>query len=169
MQAVLTADRGHRYVQPRRAAVVPIVPAVAGSSLFAKLHDSAARKRAAAWRGRDSRSARRPRRGRTPRPPRVRDRRRSRAGAALRRSHRSPPTAGKPWDLGLADGLELRNGWKQVWASALPVALVWAYPTISDLATAPVNEWTTRHLRLRRRFPDTEPELSEEEMDCRSG
>src|SRR5262249_45268874 len=64
-------------------------------------------------------------------------------------------------------GLELRNRLEASLGITLPVALGWAYPTISDLATAlcermdyapPVTEQTS----------DSEPELSDEEMDLLS-
>ncbi|WP_140030838.1 acyl carrier protein, partial [Mycobacterium tuberculosis] len=62
-------------------------------------------------------------------------------------------------------GLELRNRLEASLGITLPVALVWAYPTISDLATALCERMDYATPAAAQEISDTEPELSDEEMD----
>jgi phthiocerol/phenolphthiocerol synthesis type-I polyketide synthase C len=65
-------------------------------------------------------------------------------------------------------GLELRNRLEATLGITLPVALVWAYPTISDLATALCERMDYALPAAPGTSEDAEPELSDEEMDLLS-
>lgn len=59
----------------------------------------------------------------------------------------------------------MRNRLEASLGITLPVALVWAYPTISDLATALCERMDYATPAAAQEISDTEPELSDEEMD----
>ena len=66
-------------------------------------------------------------------------------------------------------GLELRNRLEASLDITLPVALVWAYPTISDLAGALCERMDyATPAAAQETSEDSEPELSDEEMDLLS-
>ena len=65
-------------------------------------------------------------------------------------------------------GLELRNRLEASLGITLPVALVWAYPTITDLAGALCERMDYTLPADAHETSDVEAELSEEEMDLLS-
>jgi phthiocerol/phenolphthiocerol synthesis type-I polyketide synthase C len=65
-------------------------------------------------------------------------------------------------------GLELRNRLEASLGITLPVALVWAYPTISDLATVLCERMDYAPPAAAEQTSDAQPELSDEEMDLLS-
>lgn len=166
MQAVLTADRGRTGVFSLDARQwFQSFPAVAGSSLFAKLHDSAARK-SGQRRGGGAIRAQLDALDAAERPGHL--------ASAIADEIRAVLRSGDPIDhhrpletLGLDSlmGLELRNRLEASLGITLPVALVWAYPTISDLATALCERMDYATPAAAQEISDTEPELSDEEMD----
>ena len=64
--------------------------------------------------------------------------------------------------------LELRNRLEANLGTTLPVALVWAYPTITDLAGAMCERLGYAPPAEAEQTPDTEAELSDEEMELLS-
>ena len=64
--------------------------------------------------------------------------------------------------------LELRNRLESSLGTTLPVALVWAYPTITDLAGALCERLGYAPLANTEQTPDAEPDLSDEEMELLS-
>jgi phthiocerol/phenolphthiocerol synthesis type-I polyketide synthase C len=168
MQTVLAADRGRTGVLSLDARQwFQSFPAVAGSSLFATLHDAAALKSGERRGGGKVRAqldaldpAERP----------------GHLAAAIADEIRGVLRSSDPIDhnrpletLGLDSlmGLELRNRLEASLGITLPVALVWAYPTISDLATA-LCERMDYAPPAAAETSDGEPELSDEEMDLLS-
>ncbi|OBK23302.1 polyketide synthase [Mycobacterium asiaticum] len=167
MQTVLAADRARTGVLNLDARQwFQSFPAVAGSSLFAKLHDAAALNGAQRRGGGKVRAeldaldaAERP----------------AHLAAAIAEEIRAVLRSGDPIDhnrpletLGLDSlmGLELRNRLEASLDITLPVALVWAYPTISDLATVLCERMDYAPPVLAQELSDScEPELSEEELE----
>ena len=134
MQSVLAADRARTGVFSLDARQwFQSFPATAGSSLFAKLHDSTTVER----RGGGAIRAQLDALGPAERPGRLASAIADEIRAVLRSSdaidHDQPLAT-----LGLDSlmGLELRNRLEASLGITLPVALVWAYPTITDLAGA---------------------------------
>ncbi|MXO39521.1 SDR family oxidoreductase, partial [Mycobacterium kansasii] len=163
MQAVLAADRARTGVFSLDARQwFQSFPAVAGSSLFARLQDSAVPERSGGGKIRAQLDA---------------------LDAAERPAHLASAIAGEirgvlrssdPIDhdrpletLGLDSlmALELRNRLEASLGITLPVALVWAYPTITDLATALCERMDYAPPAVAQQTADAEPELSDEEMD----
>jgi phthiocerol/phenolphthiocerol synthesis type-I polyketide synthase C len=64
--------------------------------------------------------------------------------------------------------LELRNRLEASLGTTLPVALVWAYPTITDLAGALCERLGYESGSPQSESAEDEPELSDEEMDLLS-
>ena len=64
--------------------------------------------------------------------------------------------------------LELRNRLEASLGITLPVALVWAYPTITDLAGALYERMDYAAPAALQETADAEPELSDDEMDLLS-
>ena len=155
MQQVLAADRGRTGVFSLDARQwFQSFPAAEGSSLFAKLGESATIERRGGGRIRAELDAAEP----AERPARL-------AAAianeiqGVRRST-EPLDHDQPMDsLGLDSlmALELRNRLEATLDITLPAALVWAYPTISALADALCERMGYE--------PGTESSLSEEEME----
>jgi phthiocerol/phenolphthiocerol synthesis type-I polyketide synthase C len=167
MQTVLAADRGRTGVLSLDARQwFQSFPAVAGSSLFAKLHDAAALKsgqRLGGGKVRAQLDALDP----AERPAHLAAAIADEIRGVLRSSdaidHNRPLET-----LGLDSlmGLELRNRLEASLGITLPVALVWAYPTISDLATALCERMDyAPPSAAEGTSEDSEPELSDEEMD----
>ena len=65
-------------------------------------------------------------------------------------------------------GLELRNRLETRLGITLPVALVWAYPTTSDLAGALCERMDYASPAAAQQTSDAQAELSDEEMDLLS-
>ncbi|MGB9227871.1 type I polyketide synthase [Mycobacterium sp.] len=168
MQTVLAADRGRTGVLSLDARQwFQSFPAVAGSSLFAKLHDAAALK-SGERRGGGKVRAQLDALDAAERPGHLAAAIADEIRGVLRSS--DPIDHNRPLEtLGLDSlmGLELRNRLEASLGITLPVALVWAYPTISDLATA-LCERMDYAPPAAAETSDTEPELSDEEMDLLS-
>ncbi|MGO9156827.1 type I polyketide synthase [Mycobacterium sp.] len=134
MQLVLSADRAHTGVFSLDARQwFQSFPAAAGSSLFAKLHDSTRLER----RGGGALRAELDASDAGERPGRLA----AAIANEIRAVLRSTEPIGQNWpieSLGLDSlmGLELRNRLEASLDITLPVALVWAHPTITDLAAA---------------------------------
>ncbi|WP_373194048.1 acyl carrier protein, partial [Mycobacterium marinum] len=64
--------------------------------------------------------------------------------------------------------LELRNRLEASLGTTLPAALVWAYPTITDLAGALCERLGYAQLADVEQTPDAEAALSDEEMELLS-
>ncbi|OSC40411.1 type I polyketide synthase [Mycobacterium decipiens] len=169
MQTVLAADRGRTGVFSLDARQwFQSFPAVAGSSLFAKLHDAAARD-AGERRGGGAIRAQLDALDPAERPGRLASAIADEIRAVLRSS--DPIDHNRPLEtLGLDSlmGLELRNRLETSLGITLPVALVWAYPTISDLALALCERMDYPLPAAEQEPSDAEPELSDEEMDLLS-
>ncbi|BBZ48735.1 type I polyketide synthase [Mycobacterium heidelbergense] len=169
MQLVLSADRGRTGVIHLDARQwFQSFPAAGGSSLFAKLHDStklerrgggAIRAELDALEG--EAAAERP----------------GRLAAAIADEIRAVLRSTEPIDhdrpmesLGLDSlmALELRNRLEASLGTTLPAALVWAYPTIHDLAAAMCERLGYATLSEAGQAPDAEAELSDEEMELLS-
>ena len=172
MQAVLAADRGRTGVLNLDARQwFQSFPAVAGSSLFARLHDTAALKRGER-RGGGKIRAQLDALDAADRPGRLATAIADEIRGVLRSS--DPIDHNRPLEtLGLDSlmGLELRNRLEASLGITLPVALVWAYPTISDLATALCERMdyaTPAAAQLESGSDDSGHELSAEEMDLLS-
>ena len=169
MQTVLAADRGRTGVLTLDARQwFQSFPAVAGSSLFAKLHDAAALK-AGERRGGGKIRAQLDALDAAERPGHLASAIADEIRGVLRSS--DPIDHNRPLEtLGLDSlmGLELRNRLEATLGITLPVALVWAYPTISDLATALCERMDYALPAAPGTSEDAEPELSDEEMDLLS-
>ncbi|MGO9030769.1 SDR family NAD(P)-dependent oxidoreductase, partial [Mycobacterium sp.] len=169
MQTVLAADRARTGVFSLDARQwFQSFPAVAGSSLFAKLHDTAALKRAER-RGGGAIRAQLDALDATERPGCL--------ASAIADEIRGVVRSSDPIDhdrplqtLGLDSlmALELRNRLEASLGITLPAALVWAYPTITDLAGALCERMDYATPAAAQETSDAEPELSEEEMDLLS-
>jgi len=154
MQQVLTADRCRTGVFSLDARQwFQSFPTAEGSSLFAGLAESATTQPRGEGRIRAELDAAQP----AERPTRL--------AAAIATEIQGVRRSTEPLDydqpmesLGLDSlmGLELRNRLETTLGVTLPVALVWAYPTISALAGALCERMGYE--------PDTESSLSEEEM-----
>ncbi|WP_415823617.1 SDR family NAD(P)-dependent oxidoreductase, partial [Mycobacterium basiliense] len=168
MQTVLAADRGRTGVFSLDARQwFQSFPAVAGSSLFAKLQDSATLK--GERRGGGKIRAQLDALDATERPAHLASAIAEEIRGVLRSS--DPIDHNRPLEtLGLDSlmGLELRNRLEASLDITLPVALVWAYPTISDLATALCERMDYATPATAQESSDEEPELSDEEMDLLS-
>jgi phthiocerol/phenolphthiocerol synthesis type-I polyketide synthase C len=143
-------------------------PAAAGSSLFAKLHDSAALK-SGERRGGGAIRAQLDALDAAERPGRLASAIADEIRGVLRSS--DPIDHDQPLEtLGLDSlmALELRNRLEASLGITLPVALVWAYPTITDLAGALCERMDYALPADAQETSDPEPELSDEEMDLLS-
>ncbi|WP_156763675.1 beta-ketoacyl reductase, partial [Mycobacterium scrofulaceum] len=143
-------------------------PAAAGSSLFAQLHDATSERRAGGGAIRaeldalDGEAA-------GERPARLAAAIADEIRAVLRSSE--PIDPGRPMQsLGLDSlmALELRNRLESSLGTTLPAALVWAYPTITDLAGALCERLGYASLTDDRQPPDGDTALSDEEMELLS-
>ena len=169
MQTVLAADRARTGVFSLDARQwFQSFPAVAGSSLFANLQDSATLK-SGERRGGGKIRAQLDALDPAERPGRLASAIADEIRGVLRSSdaidHDRPLET-----LGLDSlmGLELRNRLEASLGITLPVALVWAYPTITDLAAALCERMDYALPAEAPEATDTEAELSEEEMDLLS-
>ncbi|KZS63229.1 polyketide synthase [Mycobacterium kansasii] len=163
MQAVLGADRARTGVFSLDARQwFQSFPAVAGSSLFAKLQESTAPERSGGGKVRaqlDALDA-------AERPGYLASAIAGEIRGVLRSS--DPIDHDRPLEtLGLDSlmALELRNRLEASLGITLPVALVWAYPTITDLAAALCERMDYAPPAAAQQTADAEPELSDEEMD----
>lgn len=163
MQTVLAADRARTGVLSLDTRQwFQSFPAVAGSSLFAKLHDSAALERRGGSAIRAQLDALEP----AERPGRLASVIADEIRGVLRSS--DPIDRDRPLEtLGLDSlmALELRNRLEASLGITLPVALVWAYPTITDLAVALCERMDYAAPAAAQETPEAEAELSDEEMD----
>ncbi|WP_084454463.1 type I polyketide synthase [Mycobacterium interjectum] len=165
MQLVLQADRARTGVFSLDARQwFQSFPAAAGSSLFAKLHDSA---KPARYGGaiRAELDASDPRE----RPSRLATAIANEIRAVLRSAE--PVDHDRPMEsLGLDSlmALELRNRLESSLGTTLPAALVWAYPTIHDLAGAMCERLGYATFDEAEQAPDAESALSDEEMELLS-
>lgn len=166
MQLVLSADRARTGVFALDARQwFQSFPAAAGSSLFAKLQDSITVEQRGGGRIRaelDACDA-----GERP----------VRLAAAIADEIRAVLRSTEPIDhnrplesLGLDSlmALELRNRLEASLGTTLPVALVWAYPTITDLAGALCERLGYTPAEDIEQVPDAESALSDEEMELLS-
>jgi phthiocerol/phenolphthiocerol synthesis type-I polyketide synthase C len=169
MQTVLAADRARTGVLSLDARQwFQSFPAVAGSSLFAKLHDSAALTRGER-RGGGAIRAELDALDPAERPGRLASAIADEIRGVLRSS--DPIDHDQPLEtLGLDSlmALELRNRLEASLGITLPAALVWAYPTITDLAGALYERMDYALRADAHETSDAEPELSDEEMDLLS-
>ena len=141
MQLVLAADRSATGVFGLDARQwFQSFPAAAQSSLFSELAEASTIERRGGGRIQAELAAMPG--SRTPRSRRVNDRRRDPRGASLERSDR-PPSGDESLGLDSLMALELRNRLESSLGITLPAALVWAYPTISDLAGALCERWAS--------------------------
>jgi phthiocerol/phenolphthiocerol synthesis type-I polyketide synthase C len=165
MQQVLAADRGHTGVFKLDARQwFQSFPAAEGSSLFAGLAESATSPRRGGGRVRAELDAAEP------------GERAARLAAAIATEIQGVRRCADPLDynqptesLGLDSlmALELRNRLETTLGITLPVALVWAYPTISALAGALCERMgyePTDESRVAAK-PDAEAPLSEQEAE----
>ncbi|HTX96098.1 MAG TPA: type I polyketide synthase [Mycobacterium sp.] len=166
MQSVLAADRARTGVFSMDARQwFQSFPAAAGSSLFAKLQESASVERRGGGAIRALLDALDP----VERPGRLASAIADEIRGVLRSS--DPIDHNRPLEtLGLDSlmGLELRNRLEASLGIELPVALVWAYPTITDLSAALCGRMDYALPPDAQATSDAEPELSEEEMDLLS-
>ena len=165
MELVLTADRSRTGVFSLDARQwFQSFPAAEGSSLFARLGDSTTVERRGDGRIRAELDAADP----AERPARL--------ASAIADEIRAVLRSADPLDhdeamesLGLDSlmALELRNRLEASLGITLPVALVWAYPTIAGLATALCERmgYPPTDENPQTAAPDAEPELSDEEMN----
>jgi phthiocerol/phenolphthiocerol synthesis type-I polyketide synthase C len=166
MQRALRADRARTCVIHLDARQwFQSFPAVGGSSLFAKLHDSTKLERRGGGAIRAGLDATEP----AERPGRLAAAIADEIRAVLRSSE--PIDHGRPMEsLGLDSlmALELRNRLEASLGTTLPAALVWAYPTIQDLAGAMCERLGYATLHEPEPAADAETELSDEEMELLS-
>ncbi|MCV7197188.1 type I polyketide synthase [Mycobacterium angelicum] len=166
MQLVLPADRARTGVFALDARQwFQSFPAAAGSSLFAKLQDSITVEQRGGGRIRAELDACDP----GERPARLATAIADEIRAVLRSSE--PIDHARPLEsLGLDSlmALELRNRLEASLGTTLPVALVWAYPTITDLAGALCERLGYSDALEAEQLPDAEPALSDEEMELLS-
>ncbi len=166
VQLVLTADRARTGVFSLDARQwFQSFPAAAGSSLFAKLQDSIRVERRGGGRVRVELEACDP----AERPGRLADAIADEIRAVLRSTE--PIEHDRPLEsFGLDSlmALELRNRLESSLGTTLPVALVWAYPTITDLAGAMCERLGYTVPAEDQQPPDEEIELSDEELDLLS-
>ncbi|KLO26339.1 SDR family NAD(P)-dependent oxidoreductase, partial [Mycobacterium haemophilum] len=169
MQTVLAADRAQTGVFSLDARQwFQSFPAVAGSSLFANLQDTATLK-SGERRGGGKIRAQLDALDAAERPGRLASAIADEIRGVLRSS--DPIDHDRPLEtLGLDSlmGLELRNRLEASLGITLPVALVWAYPTITDLATALCERMDYALPAEAQEAPGADAELSEEEMDLLS-
>lgn len=166
MELVLSADRARTGVFALDARQwFQSFPAAAGSSLFAKLQDSITVEQRGGGRIRAELDACDP------------DERPARLATAIADEIRAVLRFCEPIDhsrplesLGLDSlmALELRNRLEASLGTTLPVALVWAYPTITDLAGALCERLGYSDALEAEQLPDAEPALSDEEMELLS-
>ncbi len=170
LRTVLSADRARVGVFPLDARQwFQSFPAVAGSSLFAKLQDSttlrSGDRRSGGGQIRAELDALAP----SERPGRI--------ASAIADEIRGVLRSTEPIDhdqametLGLDSlmALELRNRLETSLGMTLPVTLVWAYPTITDLAGALYERMDFAQPGDAPKAADAEPELSDEEMELLS-
>lgn len=169
MQLVLSAERARTGVFILDARQwFQSFPAAAGSSLFSKLQESTTPERRAGGAIRaeldaleGAAAAERP----------------ARLAAAIAGEIRAVLRSTEPIDvdrpmesLGLDSlmALELRNRLEASLGTTLPAALVWAYPTITDLAGALCERLGYAQLADVEQTPDAEAALSDEEMELLS-
>ena len=169
MQLVLGADRARTGVFSLDARQwFQSFPAAAGSSLFAKLQDSTTVARRGGGRIRAELDASEA----TDRPGLLASMIADEIRAVLRSS--DPIDHDRPVEsLGLDSlmGLELRNRLETNLGTTLPAALVWAYPTITDLAAALCERLgyePSEPLSGAPKTSDAQPSLSDEEMELLS-
>ncbi|WP_204803654.1 type I polyketide synthase [Mycobacterium riyadhense] len=166
LQVVLSADRAHTGVFALDARQwFQSFPAAAGSSLFAKLQDSIRVEQRGSGRIRAELDG-------------LADHERpARLAAAIADEIRSVLRSTEPIDhdrplesLGLDSlmALELRNRLEANLGTTLPVALVWAYPTITDLAGALCERLGYAPAADAEQVRDAEQALSDEEMELLS-
>ena len=166
MKLVLSADRactGVIHLDARQW--FQSFPAAGGSSLFAKLHDSTKRER----RGGGAIRAELDASDAAERPGRLAAAIADEIRAVLRSTE--PIGHDRPMEsLGLDSlmALELRNRLESSLGTTLPAALVWAYPTINDLAGAMCERLGYAPLADAEQTPDAESALSDEEMELLS-
>ncbi len=166
VQLLLSADRARTGVFSLDARQwFQSFPAAAGSSLFAKLQDSVTVERRSGGRIRAELDACEP----GERPARLATAIADEIRAVLRSTQ--PIDHDRPMEsLGLDSlmALELRNRLESSLGTTLPVALVWAYPTVTDLAGAMCERLGYAPPAEAGQTSDTEPELSDEEMELLS-
>jgi phthiocerol/phenolphthiocerol synthesis type-I polyketide synthase C len=170
MQRVLSADRGRTGVIHLDARQwFQSFPAAGGSSLFAKLHDSTKSERRGGGAIRAELDATDP----AERPGRLAAAIADEIRAVLRSTE--PIGHDRPMEsLGLDSlmALELRNRLEASLGTTLPAALVWAYPTIQDLAGAMCERLGYATLsdlsEAEQAAESVEDELSDEEMELLS-
>ncbi|SOX53027.1 KR domain-containing protein [Mycobacterium ahvazicum] len=166
MQRLLTADRartGVIHLDTRQW--FQSFPAAGGSSLFATLHDSAKAQRHGGGAIRVELDASDP----AERPDRLAAAIADQIRAVLRSTE--PIAHDRPMEsLGLDSlmALELRNRLEASLGTTLPAALVWAYPTIHDLAGAMCERLGYDTVAAAEPEADAETELSDEEMELLS-
>ncbi|MEM6110327.1 type I polyketide synthase [Mycobacterium sp. 050272] len=166
MQRLLTADRartGVIHLDTRQW--FQSFPAAGGSSLFATLHDSAKAERRGGGAIRAELDASDP----AERPDRLAAAIADQIRAVLRSTE--PIAPDRPMEsLGLDSlmALELRNRLEASLGTTLPAALVWAYPTIHDLAGAMCERLGYDTAAAAEPEADAETELSDEEMELLS-
>ncbi|MCV7379889.1 polyketide synthase [Mycobacterium alsense] len=166
MQRVLAADRAHTGVFSLDARQwFQSFPAAAGSSLFAKLHNTTKPERRGGGAMRAELDAIDP------------GERAGRLAAAIADEIRAVVRSGGPIDhdrpmesLGLDSlmALELRNRLEYRLGTTLPAALVWAYPTVNDLAAAMCERLGYATTDDTAETPDAEAALSVEDMELLS-
>jgi phthiocerol/phenolphthiocerol synthesis type-I polyketide synthase C len=163
MQLALAADRARTGVFSLDARQwFQSFPSAAGSSLFAKLHDLRTGER----RGGGAIRAELDACDAAERPGRLATAIAGEIRAVLRSTE--PIAADRPMEsLGLDSlmALELRNRLEASLGTMLPAALVWAYPTITDLAGALCERLGYEAMTEDESTPDAESELSDEEME----
>lgn len=167
MELVLSADRARTGVFALDARQwFQSFPAAAGSSLFATLQESiTVEQRSGGGRIRAELDAADP----AGRPARLATAIADEIRAVLRST--DPIDHDRPMEsLGLDSlmALELRNRLEASLGTTLPVALVWAYPTITDLSGALCERLGYESGAVQSESAEDEPELSDEEMDLLS-
>ncbi len=167
LRTVLGADRARIGVFPLDARQwFQSFPAVAGSSLFAKLQDSTTvDRRSGGGQIRAELDALDP----SERPGRIASAIADEIRGVLRSTE--PIDHDQPMEtLGLDSlmALELRNRLESSLGMTLPVTLVWAYPTITDLAGALCERMDFAQPSDAPQTSDAEPELSDEELELLS-
>jgi phthiocerol/phenolphthiocerol synthesis type-I polyketide synthase C len=166
MQLALSADRARTGVFSLDARQwFQSFPAAAGSSLFAKLQDSTRSERRGGGAIRAELDATDP----AERPGRLAAAIADEIRGVLRSTE--PIAPDQPMEsLGLDSlmALELRNRLESSLGTTLPAALVWAYPTITDLAGALCERLGYAAAADAEPVPDAEAALSDEEMELLS-
>jgi phthiocerol/phenolphthiocerol synthesis type-I polyketide synthase C len=166
VQLLLSADRARTGVFTLDARQwFQSFPAAAGSSLFAKLQESITVERRTGGRIRTELDTCEPGDRAALLATAIADEIR----AVLRST--DPIDHDRPMEsLGLDSlmALELRNRLESSLGTTLPVALVWAYPTITDLAGAMCERLGYAPPAEAEQTSDAEPELSDEEMELLS-